>query len=49
MNPLDTKALRSILTEPKNAIIKQYEKLFEMDDIELQFTDSALDFVVEKR
>ena len=48
MNPLDTKALRSILTEPKNAIIKQYEKLFEMDDIELQFTDGALDFVVEK-
>ena len=48
MNPLDNKALRSILTEPKNAIIKQYEKLFEMDDIELQFTDGALDFVVEK-
>ena len=48
MNPLDSKALRSILTEPKNAIIKQYEKLFEMDDIELQFTDGALDFVVEK-
>ena len=48
MNPLDSKALRSILTEPKNAIIKQYEKLFEMDDIKLQFTDGALDFVVEK-
>ena len=48
MNPLDVKALRSILTEPKNAIIKQYEKLFEMDDIELQFTDGALDFIVEK-
>lgn len=48
MNPLDIKALRSILTEPKNAIIKQYEKLFEMDDIELQFTDGALDFIVEK-
>lgn len=48
MNPLDSKALRSILTEPKNAIVKQYEKLFEMDDIELQFTDGALDFVVEK-
>ena len=48
MNPLDSKALRSILTEPKNAIVKQYEKLFEMDNIELQFTDGALDFVVEK-
>ena len=48
MNPLDSKALRSILTEPKNAIIKQYEKLFEMDDIKLQFTDGALEFVVEK-
>ncbi len=48
MNPLDSKALRSILTEPKNAIVKQYEKLFEMDDIELQFTDGALEFVVEK-
>ena len=48
MNPLDSKALRSILTEPKNAIVKQYKKLFEMDDIELQFTDGALEFVVEK-
>jgi ATP-dependent Clp protease ATP-binding subunit ClpX len=48
MNPLDSKALRSILTEPKNAIVKQYEKLFEMDDIKLQFTDGALEFVVEK-
>ena len=48
MNPLDRKTLRSILTEPKNAIIKQYQKLFEMDDIEFTITDEALDFIVEK-
>ena len=48
MNPLDTKTLRAILTEPKNAIIKQYIKLFEMDDIEFSITDGALDFIVEK-
>lgn len=48
MNPLDRKTLRSILTEPKNAIIKQYQKLFEMDDIDFSITDDALDFVVEK-
>ncbi len=48
MNPLDKKTLRSILTEPKNAIIKQYQKLFEMDDIEFSITDGALDFIVEK-
>lgn len=48
MNPLDTKTLRAILTEPKNAIIKQYTKLFNMDDIELKITDEALDFIVEK-
>ncbi len=48
MNPLDTKTLRAILTEPKNAIIKQYMKLFEMDDIEFSITDGALDFIVEK-
>ncbi|WP_029033201.1 ATP-dependent Clp protease ATP-binding subunit ClpX [Salinimicrobium terrae] len=48
MNPLDRKTLRSILTEPKNAIIKQYQKLFEMDDIEFSITDEALDFIVEK-
>ncbi|WP_010180501.1 ATP-dependent Clp protease ATP-binding subunit ClpX [Aquimarina agarilytica] len=48
MNPLDSKTLRAILTEPKNAIIKQYTKLFEMDDIEFSITDGALDFIVEK-
>lgn len=48
MDPLDAKTLRSILTEPKNAIIKQYKKLFEMDDIEFTITDGALDFIVEK-
>ena len=48
MNPLDKATLRSILTEPKNAIIKQYQKLFEMDDIEFSITDEALDFIVEK-
>ena len=48
MNPLDRKTLRSILTEPKNAIIKQYQKLFEMDDIDFTITEEALDFIVEK-
>ncbi|HAJ81707.1 MULTISPECIES: ATP-dependent Clp protease ATP-binding subunit ClpX [Zunongwangia] len=48
MNPLDQETLRSILTEPKNAIIKQYTKLFEMDEIEFNATDEALDFIVEK-
>ncbi|RFN59642.1 ATP-dependent Clp protease ATP-binding subunit ClpX [Marixanthomonas ophiurae] len=48
MNPLDKGALRAILTEPKNAIVKQYEKLFEMDDIELVITEEALDFIVGK-
>ena len=48
MNSLDKKSLRSILTEPKNAIIKQYVKLFEMDSINLTFTPGALDFIVDK-
>jgi ATP-dependent Clp protease ATP-binding subunit ClpX len=48
MNPLDKGTLRSILTEPKNAIIKQYKKLFEMDDIELIVTIEALDFIVDQ-
>ncbi len=46
MKPLDAEALRAILTEPKNAIIKQYIKLFEMDEIKLSFTDEALDYIV---
>ncbi|AXO80325.1 ATP-dependent Clp protease ATP-binding subunit ClpX [Olleya aquimaris] len=48
MDPLDGKTLRAILTEPKNAIIKQYKKLFEMDEIELSITDGALEFIVQK-
>ena len=48
MNALDEASLRMILTTPKNALIKQYIQLFEMDDIELQFTPGALDFIVEK-
>ncbi len=48
LNPLDHTALRKILTEPKNALVKQYKKLFEMESIELEFKDGALDFIVEK-
>ncbi len=48
LNPLDKLALKRILTEPKNAIVKQFTKLFEMDEIEIKFNDKALDFVVEK-
>lgn len=48
MNPLDKESLRLILTEPKNAITKQYQKLFAMDNIELSFSDGALNHIVEK-
>jgi ATP-dependent Clp protease ATP-binding subunit ClpX len=48
MHPLDEKTLRAILTAPKNALTKQYIKLFELDGIELEFTQGALDYVVEK-
>ena len=48
MNPLDESTLRMILTEPKNAIIKQYIKLFGMDDIALSFEEEALNLIVEK-
>ncbi|RED50424.1 ATP-dependent Clp protease ATP-binding subunit ClpX [Seonamhaeicola aphaedonensis] len=48
MDPLDSKTLRAILTEPKNAIIKQYKKLFAMDEIDFTITDGALDFIVNK-
>jgi len=48
MNPLDQRTLRAILTEPKNAIIKQYKKLFGMDDIVFEITEDALDFIVDK-
>jgi ATP-dependent Clp protease ATP-binding subunit ClpX len=48
LNPLDQGSLRQILTEPKNALTKQYRKLFELDGIELIYDDAVLDFVVEK-
>lgn len=48
LNPLDKEALRRILVEPKNSIIKQYVKLFSMDDIKLTFTEEALNFIVDK-
>ena len=48
LNPLDKAALRSILTEPKNSLCKQYIKLFEMDNAELSFDASALDYIVDK-
>ncbi len=48
LDPLDKKALRAILTEPKNALVKQYIKLFKMDNVELTFADGVLDFIVDK-
>ena len=48
LNPLDAKALRRILTEPKNALVKQYVKLFEIDGIDLKFDGDVLDFMVQK-
>lgn len=48
MNPLDAETLRDILTKPKNAIIKQYKKLFEMDEVEFEITGDALDYIVNK-
>ncbi len=48
MQPLSREALRSILTEPKNAIVKQYERLFAMDGVDLQFDSEVLDYIVEK-
>lgn len=48
LNPLDREALRKILVEPKNSIVKQYIKLFKMDKIDLTFTTEALDYVVDK-
>jgi len=48
LNPLDKEALQRILVEPKNALVKQFTKLFEMDGIKLVFEDDALDFIVEK-
>ena len=48
MQPLDKAALRSILTEPKNAIVKQYVRLFELDGVELTFDEEVLDYIVDK-
>ncbi|HMK06029.1 MAG TPA: ATP-dependent Clp protease ATP-binding subunit ClpX [Flavobacterium sp.] len=48
MDPLDRETLRAILTEPKNALIKQYEKLFAMDGVEFTISNGALDFIVDK-
>lgn len=48
LEPLDKAALRKILTEPKNSIVKQYHKLFKMDGIELIFDDEVLDYIVDK-
>ena len=48
LNPLDRDALRQILTEPKNSIVKQYIKLFKMDNIELTFDEEVLDYIVDK-
>lgn len=48
LNPLDRTALRNILTEPKNSIVKQYIRLFEMDGVKLTFDDATLDYIVDK-
>lgn len=48
LNPLDREALRRILTDPKNAIIKQYKKLFKMDNIDLEFDNEVLEYIVDK-
>ncbi|MDR0866463.1 MAG: ATP-dependent Clp protease ATP-binding subunit ClpX [Candidatus Symbiothrix sp.] len=48
LKPLDRTALRNILTEPKNSIIKQYVKMFEMDHVQLTFEDKVLDYIVDK-
>ena len=48
LEPLDRKALRSILTEPKNSIVKQYVKMFEIDGVKLTFEDGVLEYVVDK-
>lgn len=48
LNPLDRKALRRILVEPKNSIVKQFQKLFEMDNIKLEFGEGVFDYIVDK-
>ena len=48
LDPLDASALKRILTEPKNALMKQYHKLFAMDEVDFSYDESAIDFIVEK-
>ena len=48
VNPLDVAALKQIITEPKNALVKQYERIFELDGVELEFTDDAIEAVAEQ-
>lgn len=48
LEPLDREALKAILTEPKNSLVKQYKKLFDIENIELKFTADAIDFIVDK-
>ncbi|MFB9864204.1 ATP-dependent Clp protease ATP-binding subunit ClpX [Rufibacter immobilis] len=48
LNPLDNETLRLILTEPKNSLVKQYKRLFEMENINLEFADDTLEYIVEK-
>jgi ATP-dependent Clp protease ATP-binding subunit ClpX len=48
LNPLDRKALVQILTEPKNALVKQYQKLFELDNVDLEFQAEAIDEIAQK-
>ncbi len=48
LEPLDKKTLQRILTEPRNSLVKQYQKLFELEDVELSFTDDAIGFIAEK-
>lgn len=48
MNKLDRPALVQILTEPRNALVKQYQKLFELDEVELEFTDDAIEAIADK-
>jgi ATP-dependent Clp protease ATP-binding subunit ClpX len=48
LNPLDTETLRSILTEPKNSLIKQFTRLFELEGIDMLIDDDVMDFMVKK-
>jgi ATP-dependent Clp protease ATP-binding subunit ClpX len=48
LEPLDKSALKNILTQPKNALIKQYKRLFELEGIEIEFDNAVVDFIVDK-